>query len=150
MRRGPAIALLLVSCVAAAALLGIERSSGAAEFGTRIYVSPCTAPPDPFPESGFDAALQRIALSALNGAACELGTTREELILSLAPGSGFETVQWDDATRDRAVRVGLRRAIDDADERDSLPGLAARLLRVAVDKAPIGWLLDRLGVTTED
>ena len=88
--------------------------------------------------------MQSIALSALNGAACELGTSRERLVLSIDPDSGYADVTWDDETAEEALRVGAQRAIDDADERDSIPGLVATVLRFAVDRAPIGWLVDRL------
>ena len=85
-------------------------------------------PKIPFPQGdGIDGTLQRIALSAINGAACELGTGREELILSLERRSGFgPEVTWTEDTLEEALRAGLIRAIDDADERDTLPGLAAR------------------------
>ena len=53
------------------------RSSAPARatFAQRDYVDPCHAPADPFPQgTGIDGTLQRISLSAINGAACELGT----------------------------------------------------------------------------
>jgi hypothetical protein len=65
-------------------------------------------------------------------------------VLSLDPESGYDDVTWDEETAEEALRVGARRAIDDADDRGDLPGLAAALLRVAVDRAPIGWLVERL------
>ena len=88
---------------------------------------PCDAPADPFPQGdGIDGTLQRIALSAINGAACELGTGREELILSLEPRSGFgPEVTWTEDTLEEALRAGLVRAIDDADDRDTIPGIVA-------------------------
>jgi len=53
-------------------------------------------------------------------------------------------VTWDDETAEEALRVGAQRAIDDFDERDAIPGIAASFLRFAVDRAPIGWLVERL------
>ena len=56
-------------------LIAAEFRAGAQDFGTRDYVAPCDAPADPFPQgSGIDGTLQRIALSAINGAACDLHT----------------------------------------------------------------------------
>ena len=78
--------------------------------------------------------MQRIALSALNGAACELGTTRERLVLSIDPDSGYDDVTWDDETVEEALRVGAQRAIDDFDERDVIPGLVA--VGVALRRRP--------------
>jgi len=128
-------------CAGTLGLLVIERSSGAADYGARRQSSPCTAATDPFPGGGLDATLQRIVLSGLNGAACELGTTREALLLALAPNSGFDDVHWDRPTAERALRGGFERAIDDADHRGSLPGWAASILRVIVQRAPIDLLL---------
>ena len=130
--------------LAGLALLGAELASGGRDVGEYVAADPCAAGPDPFPGDGLDASVQRIALSALNGAACELGTTRERLVLSIDPDSGYGDVTWDDETVEEALRVGARRAIDDADERDSIPGFVATILRFAVDRAPIGWLVERL------
>jgi len=86
--------------------------------------------------------MQRIVFDGLDGAACELGTTREELVLSLAPGSGVEPIPWDDETIERAVRAGLLESIDDAEQRGSLNGLVALALRQVVEHAPVQWLID--------
>jgi hypothetical protein len=86
--------------------------------------------------------LQRIVFDGLDGAACELGTTREELVLSLAPSSGVEPIPWDDETIERALRAGLLEAIDDAEERGSLNALVALVLRQAVEHGPVQWLVD--------
>ncbi len=137
--------------VAALGLVGLgvvaaELAAGARDVGEFTAEDPCTAPPDPYPGDGLDAAVQRIALSALNGAACELGTTRERLVLSIDPDSGYDDVTWDQETAEAALRVGARRAVDDADERDSIPGWVAAILRFAVDRAPIGWLVEQLPI----
>jgi MFS family permease len=127
-------------------VIAVELAAGARDVGEFTAEDPCTAPPDPFPGDGLDASIQRIALSALNGAACELGTTRERLVLSIDPDSGYDDVTWDDETAEEALRVGARRAIDDADERDAVPGWVASVLRFAVDQAPIRWLVERLPI----
>lgn len=130
--------------VVAIGLLGVELAGGARDTGTFVAQDPCTAPPDPFPGDGIDAAVQRIALSALNGAACELDTTRERLVLSLDEHSGYDDVTWDRDTAEQALKVGAHRAIDDANDRDAIPGWVAAVLGFAVDRAPIGWLVDRI------
>jgi hypothetical protein len=89
---------------------------------------------------------QRIALGGLNGAACDLGTSREELILSLDPKSGIGDVTWDRATAAKAIQSGTSRAIDDAVDRGTLPSWAGRALRFVVERAPIQWLLDKLPI----
>lgn len=137
-----AIAMSVVVLVAA------ELNAGARDYGTHEYVAPCTAPPDPYPQGkGLDGTLQRISLSAINGAACKLGTTREELLLSLEPKSGFGgDVRWTKATLDDAVKTGLERAIDDADDRNTIPGWSAPILKAAARAAPVDWILGRFKI----
>ena len=130
-------------------LIAAEIAGGAADVGEYEAADPCTAPPDTYPGDGLDAIAQRIGLSALNGAACELGTSREKLVLSLDPDSGYDDVTWDDATAEEALRSGAHRAIDDADERDSIPGWVASAMHFVVDRAPVGWLVDRLPIPAE-
>jgi hypothetical protein len=119
---------------------------GGADTGEFVAEDPCLAEPDQFPGDGLDASIQRIALSALNGAACELGTTRERLVLSLNPNSSFDDVNWDRETMEEALRNGAHRAIDDANDRDAIPGWLAAALGFIVDRAPVGWLVERLPI----
>src|SRR3954468_12427629 len=90
-------------------LIFVEFRAGARQYGTREYVDPCHAPADPYPQGkGIDGTLQRISLSAIDGGACRLGTSREELLLSLEPTSGFGgKVRWTRATLEDALRAGL-------------------------------------------
>ena len=113
-------------------LIAAEFAAGARDFAQRNYVDPCHAPADPFPQGhGIDGTLQRISLSAIDGAACKLGTGREELILSLEPRSDFgPEVRWTRATLEEALRAGLVRAIDDADHRNTIPGFVATATEV--------------------
>src|SRR5207342_1282090 len=113
-----------------------EFANGAADAGTLAIRDPCE-PRSAYPGEGLDAVLQRIVLDGLDGAACELGTTREELVLSLAPGSGVEPIPWDDETIETAVRAGLLEAIDDAEQRGSVNGIVAALMRQVVERAPV-------------
>ncbi len=145
-RRKAATITVGVLGVAAIALVSVEFAMGAADTGTYEAADPCTAGPDPYEGGGLDGVVQSIALSALNGAACELGTSRERLVLSIDPDSGYDDVTWDDATAEQALRVGAERAIDDAEERGTLPGFVASILRFAAERAPISWLVERLPI----
>jgi hypothetical protein len=132
-----ALAALLAAGVV---LIAVELSNGALDYGDSIAADPCTER-EPFPGDGFEATLQRIALDGLDGAACELGTTREELVLSFDSQLGGD-VEWDEETLERALRSGLLEAIDDAEERDSIGGLEATILRQVVERAPLDWLIE--------
>jgi hypothetical protein len=125
---------------AAVVLLSVELGMGAWSFGETKHVNPCSAQSS-YPGGGFDATLQRILLDGLNGAACELHTTREELVLSLRPSSGRQA-KWDDETIQHAVRAGLVGAIDEAERRGDVPGVVAALLRAGARHAPVKFLLE--------
>ena len=136
-----AIAALVALFVGAAGLIALELANGAANAGALAVRDPCE-PRSSFPGEGLDATLQRIVLDGLDGAACELGTTREELVLSLAPSSGVERLPWDDEAIELAIRAGLLESIDDAERRGSLNGFVAVVLRQVVERAPVQWLID--------
>jgi hypothetical protein len=136
-----AIAALVALFVGAAGLIALELANGAANAGALAVRDPCE-PRSSFPGEGLDATLQRIVLDGLDGAACELGTTREELVLSLAPSSGVEQLPWDDEAIELAIRAGLLESIDDAERRGSLNGFVAIVLRQVVERAPVQWLID--------
>lgn len=139
-RRTTAISVLVALFAGAALLIALEFANGAADAGSLAVRDPCAARPA-FPGQGLDATLQRIVLDGLDGAACELGTSREELVLSLSPASKAD-IRWDDETIERAMRAGLLGAIDDAQQRGSLGGIVAALLRQLVERAPVQWLID--------
>src|SRR5262249_15292609 len=105
-------------------LVVLEFRAGARDYGRRTYVDPCHSPADPYPQgSGIDGTLQRISLSAIDGAACKLGVSREELVLSLDSRGPFgDKVHWTRATLEDALRAGLVQAIEDADHRNTIPG----------------------------
>lgn len=140
MKRTAATVVLFSLFVGAGVLIGVELARGAANAGELAVQDPCE-PRRAFAGEGLDATLQRIVLDGLDGAACELGTTREELVLSLAPSSGVR-IEWDDETLEQAVRAGLLEAISDAEERGSLNAIVALLLREVVERGPIDWLVD--------
>jgi len=114
-RRGPTVVVaMLAAC--AVALIAVELGMGAIGFGEARLANPCTTKPK-LSEGGFfgsiDAAVQRFGLSGLNGAACSLHTTREELVLSFSPSLATKKVRWDKATIRKALRGGLTKAAHD-------------------------------------
>jgi hypothetical protein len=94
--------------LAAAALIAVELARGALSLGEPELADPCTSKPA-FSGGGLDGAVQRFALEGLNGAACELHTTREELVLSFVPSARVKEVRWDRPTIERALRAGCGR-----------------------------------------
>jgi hypothetical protein len=123
-------------------LLVVELALGALHFGDTKLADPCTSKPA-FSGGGIDGAVQRFALEGLNGAACELGTTREELVLSFAPASG-EKIRWTRETIDDALRAGIDRAAHESAGGGITGSVVAFLLRELVAQ-PVEWFLDRSG-----
>lgn len=145
-RLTPAQSILAALLVAVLALVAVELGKGAAEDPGPKLANPCRARPGR--TGGFDATVQRIVLDGLDGAACRLHTTREELVLSLAPETGVRR-RWDEHTIEVAVRAGMLRSLDEADRRGDIPGFATPLLRRLVEKAPIDRLI-RGGIGLSD
>jgi hypothetical protein len=127
---------------AAAILIAVELGAGAWSYGSSATKDACSARSS-FADGGLDAAVQRIVLDGLYGAACELGTSREELVLSIVPEAGTKDVRWDRETIERAVRAGLLRAVSNAEDRGEIGSITATILRAAIERAPIDWLIGR-------
>ena len=119
-------------------LVGVELGKGALNEPPPKLADPCA--PRGGRTGGIDATVQRIVLDGLDGAACRLHTTREELVLSLAPAAGVRR-RWDAHTIDVAIRAGLLRSIDEAKRRGDIPDFVAPLLRDLVRHAPIDRLV---------
>jgi hypothetical protein len=123
---------------AAVVFLAVELGMGAWSFGEVPREDACTATA-PSLGGGLDAALQRIVLDGLNGAACTLHTTREQLVAALgSPGSS----RWSDEQIQEAVRAGLVRAVDESAQRGDIPEIVAPLLREAARRAPVKFLVE--------
>jgi hypothetical protein len=134
------LAALLVA--AAATLIAVELALGARDYG-RVELTPaCSASPPRLAGGGLDRTVQRIILGALSGAACELGTTREELVLSLSPRTGSRYGSWTDEELEEAIRAGLVRAVDDAHDRGDIGSAAARVLSELAERAPVQLILE--------
>jgi len=137
-RRGKLV--LFALALAAVALVCGELAAGAIHFGEAKLADPCTSKPA-FAGGGIDGAVQRFALSGLNGAACDLHTTREELVLSFTK-AGKKKVRWDHATIDRALHAGFDRAARET-AGNGLAGAFLSLLLREIVANPLEWLLER-------
>ncbi len=144
-RGGLAIA---AASVAVAGLTGVYLAAGGASYEPIDVADPCRPRPLGQLRERSDDTLERIALSTLDGAACRLRVTREELALALAGKEARATFaaghRISEREVDEALRAGLRRAIDDAARLDMVSSLEASLLQRAVHALPIGTVLDAL------
>jgi len=139
------VVILVALLVAAAALIAAELATSAGRSDVTV-ADPCRTRAA-FPGGGIDATIQRVVLDGLDGAACRLHTTREQLVLSLRPGSGKR--RWDQHTIDTALRAGLLRSVDEAEHRGDIPGFLAPIVRRVVERAPLAKLIQG-GVSLSD
>jgi hypothetical protein len=124
---------------------------GGGSFEPTHVADPCR--PRAQPEAdGLGETIERIALTAVDNVACELGVSREELVLALRSEDAFDSFTRehgiDRAEAESAIHDGLVDAVDQAEEDGTLPGLVAPLVRRAAEGLP-PWLileaLERLG-----
>jgi hypothetical protein len=142
----PAAWVLVALLLSGAALVGVELGRGALDEPAPKIADPCQ--PREGRTGGIDATIQRIVLDGLDGAACRLHTSREELVLSLGGGVGV-TRRSDAHTIEVALRAGLLRSVDAAVQRGDVPEFLAPTLRGIVEHAPIGQLV-RGGISLSD
>ena len=140
MRRRSGRIVLVALGLAAVVLIAVELSLGALSLGETHLADPCTAKPA-FSGGGIDGAVQRFALDGLNGAACELHTTREELVLSFVPAAGTKRVRWDRPTIEAALRAGFHQAVKDTEDRGVAGYVVGQILDVVIG-APLDYFLD--------
>jgi hypothetical protein len=83
---------------------------------------------------------------ALDGAACKLGVSRETLAQALASEDSrqkfLDRYDISDAELARAIRAGLLRGIDDAEEAGALNSFLAVPLRQAIRSIPLDQAIE--------
>ncbi len=131
--------------LSAVALVGIYLAAGGSSYTPEKTQDPCEhrAWSDP---RGLGEIANQFSISALDGAACQLGVSREELARALATPEARERFSErygiDDAELARAVRAGLLRAIDDAEEAGALSPLVGGPLRATVEEIPLDQAIE--------
>lgn len=137
--------LVGVAIVASLALVVSYLAAGGASYEPAKVQDPCKPRPWRNPE-GLTQIAEQFSLSALDGAACKLGVSRETLARALATPASRERFLKrygiDDAELARAVRAGLLRAVDDAERAGALNPLLAAPLRVALRNIPIDQAIE--------
>jgi hypothetical protein len=139
LRRIPAAVLVVAALVlGAVTLVVVELANGAAGPVAPSIARPCQ-PRAPFEGGGLSGVVQRVVLEGLDGAACRLGTSREELVLSLSPSTTSR--RWDRKTIEVAVRAGLNEAIDAERRQGNIPAFLVPTLHQLIDKTPFDRLI---------
>ena len=137
--------LVGVAIAASLALVGAYLAAGGSSYAPAEVQDPCEERPWRDPE-GLEQLAEQFSLSALDGAACELGVSRETLARALATPEGrerfTERYEVSDAELARAIRAGLLRAVDDAERAGALSPLLAGPLRSALRQIPIDQAIE--------
>lgn len=147
---------LLVAVGLVAAVILPYLALGGASYEPTPTADPCATRDWRDPGSASEA-LEQIVLSALDGAACELDVTREDLVLAVRSEEALEAFAEENhisrADAEDAVRDGLVRAVDDAEEAGAIDERVASLVRGVVERVP-PWLvlqtLERLSFLLPD
>ncbi len=137
--RAPALAFAAVALVAGAVALGADYRLGALD-DPAAGTDPCRAPPAEGGD-GLEAAVERIALDSLSGAACELGVSRAAVLRELAG----ETNDLAPERLEESVRRNVDRALEAETERGTLDGTIGSFLRGILANAPLDWIREALG-----
>lgn len=131
--------LAIAAAIAAVALLVVvEIQRGAFSGGALAVPDPCSRSVDVDME-GIDGTAQRVGLRAIDVAACELGTTREQLLISTA--SSLQESRDLPPGSETAIRDGLEQAIEEEQDAGRLNAVAAFLLSQAAQNAPVEWVI---------
>jgi hypothetical protein len=134
------------SVAVAATLIVVYLALGGASYAPAEVADPC-APRDWREPDGFQEVAEQIVLSGLDGAACELGVSREDMVLAFASRESLDRFASEHGISndelEELVRSGVERALDDAERADALNPTVAELLRDVVDRISIVDLLDR-------
>ncbi len=145
-RGSKGIGVLVAAIVASLLLVGAYVAAGG-PVGPDAAADPCD--PRPWTDPGnLEETAQQFALSAADGAACELGVSREELTRAIADDQTRMDFMAEnditDAELEEALRAGLNRAVDDAENAGDLTPLAAAGVRLAIRVMPMSTMLSLL------
>jgi hypothetical protein len=136
---------LLVAAVLALGLAGAYAAFGGGSYKPVAVADPCAAR-ERAESGGVSGGLESVVLSALDGAACTLGVSREELVLALRSTAALHNFARKqhiaEEQVDDAVRAAIVRAVADAERNGSIEPRTANVLRTAAERLPIGFVLD--------
>jgi hypothetical protein len=133
---------------AAIALPAAYLALGGGDYEPSPVADPC-APREWTAPEGIEGAAEQFSLSALDGAACELGVSRETLAVALATPEAREQFAAEygieDDELESAVRAGVVRAIDDAERAGALSPIVAAGLRAVSSRIPVDEAIALIG-----
>ena len=135
------------STAAVLVLVGLYLALGGASYAPAKVADPCATRSWRSPQ-GFEAVAEQIVLSAVDGAACQLHVSREDMVIALANSDTRAQFVREhhitNAELESLVRNGLKRSVDDAENAGALNPTVAGIIRGIVGNLPVDELLDLL------
>jgi hypothetical protein len=133
--------------VASLALVGAYLAAGGASYAPAKTRDPCKNRQWRNTE-GLEQIAEQFTLSALDGAACQLGVSREELAQALASDEArekfAERYEISEAEIAKAIRAGLLRAVNDAEKEGAISPLVADPIRQTIRSIPLDQAIELL------
>jgi hypothetical protein len=138
---------IAAAAAASLALIVVYLALGGASYAPARVADPCAAREWRNPQ-GLQQTAEQIVLSALDGAACKLHVSREEMVLAFASRDLLSTFarkhHLSTQQLDALVRAGLLRSIGDAEQAGALNATVADLLRGFVRRLHVVELVNLL------
>ena len=125
-RRPHPASLPMLALVLVAAVLGVQLAHGGGTYEPLHPADPCAARTVTSTSGGIDGLSERLVLLGLDGAACSLGVSREQLALTLAQRDSVSDGEIE------ALHAGLLSAVTRMKNDGSLPP-ASELVDEALD-----------------
>ena len=116
-----ALALPLIAVVLVSGVLGVQLAAGGVSYAPRRPANPCAPRPVPPIPAQLEPLVEQIVLIGLDNAACQLGVSRERLVLALAD------VRSLGPNAPAALKSGLADAVDRLDREGRLPKVSQLL-----------------------
>jgi hypothetical protein len=140
-------AAVAVATALSVALVVTYVALGGTSYEPSPVADPCTTRPERV-AGDTGERIELVLLAAADETACELGVSREALVLSLRSVDELDQLAEDEGrSRDEledALREGLVRAVHEAEEQDLIGDTTAGALRFAAERLPLGLLLSVL------
>ena len=139
--------VIALATATAVTLIVVYLALGGASYSPAKVADPCQPRAWRNPHGVAEVA-EQVVLSAIDGAACKLGVSREAIVLAFANHASLRKFSRQHHITERRLeemlRAGLLRAVDDAERAGALSSTVANLVRGLVQRVPVGGLLDLL------
>ena len=128
------LALIATAIVLSAGLLVVQLASGGADFVPQRAADPCQVR-EQTGEDDLEGLTEAVVLTGIDEAACELGVSRERLLLALPSEQDRAELARELGTDERglaqAIEDGMRTGVDRLEEAGQLPKVSVLLPSIA-------------------